>query len=69
MTHFWMWTDLKNFSMLDSRFIICELRCRGEPLIWKWIKRIAVLKAIVIVWDVKVADPTNLEICVILNRG
>jgi hypothetical protein len=44
MVHFWLWTYPRNSSLLASRFKTCERLCRGED-IWKWIKRIAAMKA------------------------
>jgi hypothetical protein len=49
ITHFFLWTYPKNSNLIASRFKCCERYLRGEPL-WKWIKRIAALKAKKIVW-------------------
>jgi hypothetical protein len=67
VAHFFLWTYPKNSSLLASRFRICERYSRGEPL-WKWIRRIAALKALKIVWDRRLND-TNSEIFVVSVDG
>jgi hypothetical protein len=55
ITHFWLWTYPKNSNLTASRFKSCKRYLRGEPL-WKWIKRIAALKAKKIVWNASLDD-------------
>ena len=65
MTHFWLWAYPKNASMLASRFMICKRYCRGEH-IFKWIMRVAALKAKKIVWD---ADSRGMDIFAFSHDG
>jgi hypothetical protein len=67
VAHHFLWTYPKNASQLASRFGICERYSRGEPL-WKWIKKIAALKAKKIVWDDSLND-ANTQIFVISVDG
>lgn len=67
VAHHFLWTYPKNSSLLASRFGICERYARGEP-VWKWIKKIAALKAKKIVWDDSLNDP-NTEIFIVLVDG
>jgi hypothetical protein len=67
VAHFFLWTYPKNSNLLASRFRICERYARGEPL-WKWIRRIAALKAKKIVWDPRLNDQ-NSEIFVVTIDG
>ena len=48
--NYFLWTYPKNTDQLASRFQVCEKYARGREL-WKWVERIASLKAIKIVWD------------------
>ena len=50
VAHHFIWTYPKNSYQLASRMGVCECYARGEPL-WKWVKKIAALKAKKIVWD------------------
>jgi hypothetical protein len=50
VSYFFLWTYPNNSGLLVSRFHICEKYSRGEHL-WKWIRKIAALKALKIVWD------------------
>jgi hypothetical protein len=50
MAHHFLWTYPNNANLPASRFNISERYCRGEPL-WRWIAKIAALKAKKIVWD------------------
>jgi hypothetical protein len=66
---FFLWAYPKNSSMLSSRFSgVCERYCRGEH-VWKWVERIAAMKAKKIVWDANLANPKNLEIFAITTDG
>jgi hypothetical protein len=56
--HYFMWSYDKNSDLLASRFGICERNSRGEP-IWKWIMRIAALKAMKVVWPDDLDDPAT----------
>jgi hypothetical protein len=58
LAHFYLWTNTKNSWILSTRFNIAEHNCRGKPL-WKWIGRIAALKARKIVWGPDLASPTG----------
>ena len=51
VAHFFLWTYPKNSGLIVSRFQICDKYSRGEHL-WKWIRKIAALKALKIVWDI-----------------
>jgi hypothetical protein len=50
IAHFFLWTYPKNAGLLASRFQICSSHAQGEPF-WTWIRKIAALKALKIVWD------------------
>ena len=50
VAHFFLWTYPKNSGLIVSRFQICDKYSRGEHL-WKWIWKIAALKALKIIWD------------------
>jgi hypothetical protein len=50
VAHFFLWTYPKNAGLIALRFRICESYSQGEPL-WTWIRKIAALKALKIVWD------------------
>jgi hypothetical protein len=67
MAHHFLWTYPKNANLFASRFSICERYCRGEPL-WRWIAKIAALKAKKIVWDPRL-DADNTEIFVLTTDG
>jgi hypothetical protein len=67
MTHHWFWAYPKNSSMLASRFKCSKWSCRGEP-VWKWVKRIAAMRANKIHWE-HVANEEHLEIFSILDDG
>lgn len=60
MCQFWLWIYPKNSSLLATSYKTCERYCRGEH-IWKWVKRIASLKAKKIKWE-NAQDPERLEI-------
>jgi hypothetical protein len=49
IAHYFLWQYPKNSNTLALAFKICERNARGDP-IWKWVSRIAALKAKVIVW-------------------
>ena len=67
IAHFFLWTYPKNAGLLASRFQICSSHAQGEPL-WTWIRKIAALKALKIVWDPRLnnMDP---EFCVVTIDG
>jgi hypothetical protein len=67
MTHHWLWAYPKNSSMLASRFKCSERSCRGEP-VWRWVKRIAAMKAKKIRWE-HAANEEHLEIFSISDDG
>ena len=49
IAHHFLWVYPKNAKVLGSRFDICEKYASGDHL-WRWIKKIAALKAKKIVW-------------------
>lgn len=49
IAHYFLWVYPKNASLLASRFRVCEKYARGQSL-WKWIGKIAAMKAKKIVW-------------------
>lgn len=55
-SHYFLWTNPKNASILASRFGICIRYIRSETF-WKWIRKIAAMKAIKIVWDPRFNNP------------
>jgi hypothetical protein len=67
MALFWLWAYPKNSSMFASRFKCSERNCRGEP-VWKWVRRIAAMKAKKIRWEY-VEDASHLEIFSISDDG
>jgi hypothetical protein len=56
VAHFFLWTYPKNAHLIVSRFRICETYSKGRHL-WKWIQRIAALKALKIKWDSRLDSP------------
>jgi hypothetical protein len=56
VSNFFLWTYVRNSNLLASRFGICERSARGE-YIWKWIMRIAALKAKMIYFPDSVDNP------------
>jgi hypothetical protein len=58
MAHYFLWNNPKNSENLSTRFDVCERYCRGEPL-WRWIVKIAALRAKKIVWPDSLADPAG----------
>ena len=50
MTHYYLWNYPRNSHSFTSRFNTYERICQGEPL-WKWIRKMAALKAVKITWD------------------
>jgi len=67
VAHFFLWTYPKNSGLIVSRFQICDKYSRGEHL-WKWIRKIAALKALKIVWDPRL-DSVESEIFVVTVDG
>ena len=55
--HF-LWAYPKNSLILASRMGICERYSRGKPL-WKWVKKIAMLKEKKIFWNDSLSDPNG----------
>ena len=53
--HF-LWVYPKNAKTLGSRFGICDKNASGENL-WRWVRKIAILKCKKIVWDDSYDDP------------
>ena len=56
MANFFLWTYPKNRGLIQSRFGMCKKYCGGQYL-WKWIKKIAAMKAAKIVWEDELDDP------------
>jgi hypothetical protein len=67
VAHFFLWTYPKNAQLIVSCFRICEKYSRGRHL-WKWIERIAALKALKIKWDPRLDSP-HTEIFVVTIDG
>lgn len=65
--HFYMWNKPRNAKVLASRFQIAESRAQGQSL-WKWIKRMAALKAVKIVWD-QALDDQDSEVFIVSLDG
>jgi hypothetical protein len=49
IVHHFIWAYPKNAQLLATSFGVCERQVQGENL-WKWVRRIAALKGIKIVW-------------------
>jgi hypothetical protein len=58
VTMHFLWVYPKNAKTLGSRFGICDKNASGEN-IWKWVRRIAILKCKKIVWDDSYDDPRS----------
>ena len=58
MSHNFIWDTPKNARTFATRWNQCERLSRGEP-IWKWLKKIAALKKLKIVWDDNLDDDTT----------
>jgi hypothetical protein len=67
VAHFFLWTYPKNSGLIVSRFQICDKYSRGEHP-WKWIRKIAALKALKVVWDPRL-DSVELEIFFVTVDG
>ena len=65
--HFFLWTYPKNATMGSQRFGKCEKFMKGKDL-WKWVGKIAALKAIKIKWPDRFDDPDS-EIFIITVDG
>jgi hypothetical protein len=58
VAHHFLWTYPKKSQLLATPFGICDRYAIGDPL-WRWIKKIAVLKEKKIVWDASLDDPNS----------
>ena len=67
VAQFYLWNKPRNAIVLSSRFWIAESRAQGESL-WKWINRVAALKAVKIAWDEALDDPDD-EIFIVSLDG
>ena len=58
VTHHFLWAYPKNSKILAKALEHPERYCRGEPL-WKWVGKIAAMKAKKIVWEPRLDDPNS----------
>ena len=58
VAHYFLWIYPKNASLIACTFKLCEKYSRGANL-WKWVKKIAALKAKKIVWHPDLDNPNK----------
>lgn len=61
MAHHFLWAYPKNAALLASRFDVCEKYASGKHL-WHWIRKVAGLSEMKIVWDEDLLDDPDLEV-------
>lgn len=68
VAHHFLWAYPKNVKILGSAFSVCDRLVQGENL-WRWVRMIAALKAIKIVWPEEDYNNPNGPIYIISVDG